>query len=286
MSRNKIKRSFFEYKLHDFDQCNNDISPQYYNDLDKKNKSLKEEIELLKKKVITLETCKQSDNLIENIHKKEIREAQELAHYWKKEYENLKKQTVELDADISTLNHKLNSDNRKEVQNYKYKFAWDLIGDIAKGRPNLGNQTRVEVYRLMQFTIKDILAKEFGADKTELVFYQAGNIAGKAFYENMLTPEENFDGFIDQLKTALLEVGIGILEVESVDMEIGELILTLSEDLDCSGIPNIGYEICTYDEGFIAGLIGSFTGNTFHVKEIDCWGKNDRVCRFHAVAEL
>jgi hypothetical protein len=34
----------------------------------------------------------------------------------------------------------------------KYAFSWDLIGDITMGRPNLGNQTRLEVYRLMQFT--------------------------------------------------------------------------------------------------------------------------------------
>ena len=33
----------------------------------------------------------------------------------------------------------------------KYKFSWDLLGDITTGRPNLGNSTRVEVYRLLQF---------------------------------------------------------------------------------------------------------------------------------------
>ena len=286
MNKVKIKKRLFGYKLQDFDQYINDIKTYYSTDLDRNNKRLEEEIELLKKKIIILETRKQSDDLIENIHNKEIKEVQKSAHYWRKEYENLKKHTIELDADNSAINHRLNSYNQKEAQDYKYKFTWDLIGDIAKGRPSLGNLARVEVYRLMQFTIKDILVKEFGTDKTELIFYQAGKIAGKAFYENMLTPEKDLDGFINQVKTALLEVGIGILEVESVDMEIGELILTVSEDLDCSGISNIGYEICTYDEGFIAGLIGSFTGTTFHVKEIACWGTNDRICRFHAVAEL
>lgn len=250
------------------------------------NKRQRDEIELLKRKIFILETQKQSDDLIESIHKKEIKEIQDIANYWKNEYENLKKETDELDADRSILNRGSRAYSRKDKQNYKYKFTWDQIGDISKGRPNLGNQTRVEVYRLMQYTIKDILVNEFGAENTEILFYKAGKTAGKAFYENILTPTNDMDDFINQLKSALLELGIGILEVESIDMEIGEMILTISEDLDCSGIPNLGYEICTYDEGFVAGLIGSFTGATFNVKEINCWGTNDRTCRFHAVVEL
>ena len=34
------------------------------------------------------------------------------------------------------------------MQERKYRFSWDLLGDLELGRPNLGNTTRVEVYRL------------------------------------------------------------------------------------------------------------------------------------------
>ena len=40
------------------------------------------------------------------------------------------------------------------------------------------------------------------------------------------------------------------------------LVLTVSEDLDCSGMPDLGQEICSYDEGFIAALLEKFTGKT------------------------
>ena len=36
--------------------------------------------------------------------------------------------------------------------------------------------------------------------------------------------------------------------------------------------------------GFIAGLLESFTGKAFRVKEIDCWCTGDRTCRFRAEA--
>jgi hypothetical protein len=85
----------------------------------------------------------------------------------------------------------------------KYKFSWDLLGNIKEGRPNLGNTTRVEVYRLFQFAFRDVIEQH-------------------------------------------------------VDMEKGELTLTVFEDLYCSGLPDLDYEICRYDEGFIASLLECF----------------------------
>jgi predicted hydrocarbon binding protein len=58
--------------------------------------------------------------------------------------------------------------------------------------------------------------------------------------------------------------------------------MTVSEDLDCSGLPELGYGVCVYDEGFISGILESFTGRPFDVKEIDCWCTNERTCRFEA----
>jgi hypothetical protein len=77
-------------------------------------------------------------------------------------------------------------------------------------------------------------------------------------------------------------MGVGILRVEKADIQQGSFVLTVSEDLDCSGLPDLHYEICKYDEGFIAGLLESFTGNQFKVKEVDCWCTGDRTCRFTA----
>jgi len=56
--------------------------------------------------------------------------------------------------------------------------------------------------------------------------------------------------------------------------------LTVAEDLDCSGLPVFQETICTYDEGFISGLLSEYTGREFDVKEVDCWCSGDRVCRF------
>lgn len=166
----------------------------------------------------------------------------------------------------------------------KYKFSWDLLGDIATGRPNLGNHTRLEVYRLLQFAFRDVIEQHVGTAKTDQIFFEAGELAGNEFYKHMLTPTTDFNDFVRQLQAVLREVGIGILRIEEADMEKGEIVLTISEDLECSGLPELDDEICSYDEGFISAMLESFSGIKFTVKEVDCWCTGDRTCRFSAIA--
>ena len=168
----------------------------------------------------------------------------------------------------------------------KYKFSWELLGDIKAGRPNLGNTTRLEVYRLMLFTFRDILEQHLGTEKTDQIFYEAGELSGKEFYANILTPTTDLGEFVRELQQVLKDMGIGILRLEQADVEAGEFVLTVSEDLDCSGLPELDHEVCVYDEGFIAALLESFSGVKFKVKEVDCWCTGDRTCRFSAKAEV
>ncbi len=168
------------------------------------------------------------------------------------------------------------------MEERKYKFSWDLIGDIEQGRPNLGPTTRVEVYRLMQFIFRDILEENYGAEKTDELFYMAGKKAGEEIYNQFFQEAKDLNTFIVMLQKFLKDMSIGILRVEAADEENGSFTITVAEDLDCSGLPELDYEICTYDEGFISGLMESFTGKPFKVKEIDCWCTGDRTCRFTA----
>jgi predicted hydrocarbon binding protein len=168
------------------------------------------------------------------------------------------------------------------VENRKYEFNWGLLGDIQAGRPNLGHNTRLEVYRLMQFTFRDVLEQHYGAEEADKIFFEAGKLSGKQFFQNVIGTSTSFEDFINQVQTFLEELNMAIFRVEKSDPENGHFVLTMSEDLDCSGLPEMDYEICTYDEGFIAGLLESYSGTSFHVKEIDCWSTGDRTCRFVA----
>ncbi len=159
-------------------------------------------------------------------------------------------------------------------------FEWAMLGQIDSGRPNLGFRTHVAVYRLMQFTLRDVLIQQHGVEAADRVFYAAGELAGKHFYQNLITKRDSFNEFVAELQDVLRDMGIGILRIEKGDMEKLVFTLTVAEDLDCSGLPTCDEQICTYDEGFISGLLSAHTGRKFTVKEVDCWCSGDRVCRF------
>ena len=161
----------------------------------------------------------------------------------------------------------------------RYAFHWDLVGDVST-RESLGPLTRVEVYRLMQLCFRDILEQCYGTAQADALFRDAGKLAGKQFYTRFLTGEMDFNAFVSKTQDVLHELGVGILRIEEANLAQGTLVLTVGEDLDCSGLPEQDYEFCAYDEGFLAGVLGGYTKRECQVKETDCWCTGARTCRF------
>ena len=81
----------------------------------------------------------------------------------------------------------------------KKSFSWKQLGDIKTGRGNLGDEMPVVVYRLMQYTLLDVLSEEYGLEKANDFFRKAGYLAGSEFSKNILNLNLDFDSFISHL---------------------------------------------------------------------------------------
>jgi predicted hydrocarbon binding protein len=160
------------------------------------------------------------------------------------------------------------------------KFRWENLGNIKEGRGDLGEEMPVLVYRLMQFTMLDILTQEYGMVQANELWRQCGFLAGTEFARNVLDLNVDLDTFIANLQKSLEDLKIGILRMEAFDGDTGNLVLTVGQDLDCSGLPMTNETVCFYDEGFIGGILETYTGKKYDVREVDCWANGDRVCRF------
>jgi predicted hydrocarbon binding protein len=168
----------------------------------------------------------------------------------------------------------------------KYEFRWeDTVGaDMQVARPNLGPNTRVEIYRLFQFTLRDVLEQRLGTETADTIFREAGAMAGRAFFDKFLNSAKDIPSLAAAIQGSFKEFGVGIFRVELSGPEGEHFIFTVDEDLDCSGLPDSSDVICVYDEGFIQGILESFSGRGFAVREIDCWCTGARTCRFEAKA--
>ena len=160
------------------------------------------------------------------------------------------------------------------------RFSWDDLGDIETGRPNIGPFVPVLFYRLMQYTLRDVLITKFDVETAREIFVEAGRIAGREFCKNVLNCNLEYDEFLKALKKVIESSKIGKLTIEKADFDSMEMIMTLSEDLDCSGLPVSHETVCNYDEGFIKGILEEYSSREFSVTEIDCWANGARKCRF------
>ncbi|MCI8607715.1 MAG: 4-vinyl reductase [Hungatella sp.] len=158
----------------------------------------------------------------------------------------------------------------------------DFMKNNAQERDNLGDQIPVTVYRLMEYAIREVLEERFGKEAQESVFREGGFRAGEYFAKNFLDITLSVNEFLAQLGRELEILKIGVLHIEELNQETGRFMMTVAEDADCSGLPVLGETVCNYDEGFLSGVLTTYTGKAYKVREIDCWATGNRVCRFCA----
>ena len=160
------------------------------------------------------------------------------------------------------------------------EFEWEDIGDIEKGRPTLGPWTNVTAYRLLYMSLRQVLNSQLGREKSKEIFVAAGRLAGEQIFLNLVGEVADITGLMIKVASLFDDLKVGILKVEKADEKKTEFTLTVSEDLDCSGVPVDGETKCAWDEGLIAGILSSFLKVATTAKEIDCWATGAGICRF------
>jgi predicted hydrocarbon binding protein len=127
-----------------------------------------------------------------------------------------------------------------------------------------------------------VLEQKYGTETADKLFFEAGVVAGKAFYQQYCSQAGDINSLVKIVQDRFRELGIGIFRVEVAEASGKSFVFVVDEDLDCSGLPDTSDHICVYDEGFIKGILDSFTQAEYTVKEIDCWCSGGRTCRFSA----
>lgn len=164
--------------------------------------------------------------------------------------------------------------------NSLFSFEWSKLGNLEEGRKNLGPDMPVLVYRMLEYSLKHVMYREFGEEKTIELFRKAGYLAGLEFAHNSLALNADSGSFLAEFIQAMENLKVGIIRIEEADFHNGIFMITVYEDLDCSGLPVTDEVVCNYDEGFLSGVLEAYVKRPVVVREIDCWANGDRVCRF------
>ena len=82
------------------------------------------------------------------------------------------------------------------------------------GRDNLGDTIPVEVYRMLEYSLKLELVNRLGKEEQVEIFRNAGRMAGEYFANHFLNLNQPLDTFVSHLQSALEQFKIGILCIE------------------------------------------------------------------------
>ena len=109
----------------------------------------------------------------------------------------------------------------------------DYLGYNCSGRGNLGEDVPVFVYRMLEYSLKEILSETYGKDVQAELFRKAGFKAGTFFARKMLDTGLEFNAFVAQLQQKLQEMKIGVMRIEELDLERGRLLWASGAGRDC-----------------------------------------------------
>ncbi len=154
------------------------------------------------------------------------------------------------------------------------------LGDLSKGRSNLGEMMPVMVHRQFEFSVREVLEVRYGERETVEILREAGKVTGEMYAEGYLNLDASFDDFIEDLQLFMLKQSIGELIVEDYNPANGKLTVSIVDDLSCSGVSDTRRTICHYEEGFLAGIMQRYTQIPYTALEVDCWANGAELCRF------
>ncbi len=137
----------------------------------------------------------------------------------------------------------------------------------------------IYVYRLFQITLAEVLIDKYGIGEMTAVFRDCGKLAGRAFVQQNITPGLSFGEFLDELSVKLRETKLGYLNIDRYDEESDTGLISIGDYLNCTGIYG-GKSLCSYEEGFISGLLYEYTKKYYSVTETECRGSGSDICRF------
>ncbi len=85
---------------------------------------------------------------------------------------------------------------------------------------------------------------------------------------------DDLEGLLKEIGEFWESNGLGAVDVE------GTKDIVVHGCFDCGGMPDVGQELCSLDEGLLEGIIQERLGITVNVKEKECSGTGEDHCRF------
>jgi hypothetical protein len=106
-----------------------------------------------------------------------------------------------------------------------------------------------------------------------------GYSAGVEFSNNIMDMVILPDDSINTLQKKLHDYKINVLRMESYDIDTGNITISFEHEIDFNKLQLSNNDLCSFNEGFVAGILEVYTGRKYDVQLAN--NKDNNIQRFN-----
>lgn len=160
-----------------------------------------------------------------------------------------------------------------------------LLGDILAGkedvlnRAELGPRVPIRLFQALRLVGMGTAIESMVGDGSNALVYQSGSQLGRALGDALAPKAEgSLDNYVSLVHGACKHLSIGVVAVDKVDLDAGEIFVRVGECVSCAGITGAQRPICNFEAGLVGGLIRGFTKGPVKALETKCNAVGDAFC--------
>jgi hypothetical protein len=155
-----------------------------------------------------------------------------------------------------------------------------LRGDGAvKNREQLGPMVPIHLFQALRLIGLGTAIEDMVGDGSRALVYQSGQRVGLVLGRAVVPKAENdLKKYMTIIRKVCLQLSIGQLVEEKVNLTSGQLTLRVDECVSCAGIQGTAAPICHFEAGLVGGVVKAFTNHEVKAVETRCNAKGDNTC--------
>lgn len=155
-----------------------------------------------------------------------------------------------------------------------------LRGDTAiDNRKQLGPQVPIQLFQALRLIGMGTSIEAMVGDGARALVYQSGQRVGQVLGRAVLPKaEKDLKKYMTLIRKVCLQLSIGQLVEEKVQLSDGKIQLRVDECVSCAGIEGTSAPICHFEAGLVGGVVKVFAGREVRAVETRCNAVGDATC--------
>ena len=155
-----------------------------------------------------------------------------------------------------------------------------LRGDTTvKNRANLGAMVPIQLFQALRLIGLGTSIEDMVGEGSRALVYQSGQRMGLTLGRAVVPKAEgDLKKYMTIIRKVCLQLSIGQLVEEKVNLASGQLTLRVDECVSCAGIQGTTGPICHFEAGLVGGVVKAFTNHEVKAIETRCNAKGDNTC--------